>query len=123
MLLILALERTMSPVDRFRPEKSTAFRLLADLDLYEDAMRAVAEDWPRIVRMREAAELFDALHSVAQVLPAIAPVWASFQSSHARTLLALSSLSSIDQRLDALERHVAVLLDLQRACLDVVTGH
>lgn len=119
MLLVLALESTMSPVDRFRPEKAVAFRLLADLDLYEDAMRAVAEDWPRPVRVREAAELLAAMDAAAHALPAVAPVWAALHSSHAGTLAALAAAPSLRERLDVLERHVGVLLDVQCACLDV----
>ena len=101
---------------------SPAFGLLADLDLYEDTMRAAAEAWPDAAFVRETAALVHGMHARASAVPQLGATWLRFYESHAGTVQAFSRADSLAQRLDALEQHIAAVLDLQRDCLALMGG-
>jgi hypothetical protein len=102
--------------------QSPALALLADLNLYEDAMRAAADAPHQATHVREADALAHGLRTHLHELPQLGAIWNRFADSHAQTLTLFEDGTSHAQRLDALERHVEVMLELQRQCLATFGG-
>ena len=101
---------------------AAAFRLLGYLDVYEDDLRLVTEEWPcPHTRARLGAQI-DFMRSEAAALPQLIVPWVEFLISHETLIEALGHAGSTLERLDQLENHIQLILGLQGECLEVLTG-
>ena len=85
-------------------------------------MRSAADDPRRAGHAREADALAHRLRGYVRELPPLVASWNRFADSHAQTLTLFEEGATHAQRLDALERHVGILLELQRQCLAASGG-
>jgi hypothetical protein len=97
-----------------------AFRLLGHLDIYEDQIRRLAEAWPDEGAYAEVTALMNLMRAEAAALPKLMAQWVEFMISHTETIQCLSSAPARATRLDRLERHFALLLDLEARCLTMI---
>jgi hypothetical protein len=100
--------------------EAAAFRILSSLDIYEDDLRVLTEG-PRPECQRRLAAQIEAMRSEATLLPQLVVPWIEFLISHERLIQSLAIDSSLCDRLDALEKHIGLLLKLQGECLKLLT--
>ena len=101
---------------------AAAFRLLAHLDTYENDLRVFAEEWPCSESQAMLARQLDTMRSEATVLPKLIVSWLELLLSHERLIRSFTMAASTCERLDELEKHIGLVLHLQRECLDLLTG-
>jgi hypothetical protein len=100
---------------------AAAFRILSYLDTYEDDLRSLAEE-PCSATQASLAAQIATMRAEATLLPQLIVRWIEFLISHERLLQSLAITSSICDRLDDVEKHIGLLLRLQDACLELLTG-
>ncbi|MGE4241939.1 hypothetical protein [Ramlibacter sp.] len=101
--------------------KAVAFRLLGHLDIYEEAIRELAEVGPDATRLGALTLLVDRMRIEAMVLNELAVSWVEFQISHADFIRRLSENTGPAMDLIELEHHIGVILDVEGKRLDLAT--
>lgn len=104
-----------------RSVSAAAYRLLTRLDAYACRLESLADRWPSEDAYLQATEVLDTMRLEARQLAPLHADWVRLVISHAETIQAFHRCQDIGERLDALERHVGIVLEVEGRCLQMAT--